>query len=275
MISEPPCSRDSTTITTSASAAIDAIAHREPVGLGRRARWRLRQQQTLLGDGAPQITVLARVHDVVTRGDDRDRTPATFALQRAAVCAAIDAPGQTGDDVHVGVGQMATERRRCIATGCSRVASADDRRPTPVEQPEIALGEHDRRRQRVVEQQRRIALCAVHENPDAELACSAAHVSSSNAGSSGPLPRGADVAVVEDALDQPARSLLADRDRVRLAGGVVPQQRPEPVNRHVWKRSEGSRVRLGGRSQRCEAVESRLGEGSALMRPARASILAA
>ena len=74
VISEPPCSRDSTTMTTSDERGDDAVAHREPVRLGRRAGRRLGQQQSLLGDRGPQRAVLARVDDVVAGGDDRDRT---------------------------------------------------------------------------------------------------------------------------------------------------------------------------------------------------------
>ncbi len=61
----------------------------------------------------------------------------------------------------------------------------------------------------------------------------------------GALPGGADLRIGEHLLDQPGRALIADGHLVGLGRVVMTQERTQSMDRHVRKRSEGSRVRLG------------------------------
>ena len=107
------CGERSTSLTTLdddehlAECSEDAVAQREPELLGRRARWPLRQQQTVGSDRPPQFGVLARVRTVEPVGDHADGVPRPGAAQGAAVGRAIDALGQPGHDDDVGGCQLA------------------------------------------------------------------------------------------------------------------------------------------------------------------------
>ena len=164
-------------------------------------------------DNSRPCSATARHRARCSRGYTTSRPEATTAigrppplgLQRAAVRAAVDAPGETRHDVHVGVGELPTERRRRVAAGSRGVAGADDGRAAPVEQTEIALGEHHRRRQRIVEQQRRIVRRHRAASTCTPSRCAALPHLVEQRRSAGALPRGAHVAVVEHTLDQPRR----------------------------------------------------------------------
>jgi hypothetical protein len=146
------------------------------VGLGRRARRPLGEQQPTVGDGLPHVAVLAWVHHVVPGGDHRDRAAGALGGQHALVGAPVDAAGQAGHHVHIGGGEIVAQLPRRIATGRRRVAGADDAHAPPCEQAEIATGEQHRWGQRIVEQQRRVLRAAVGHDLDAELAAPLPHL---------------------------------------------------------------------------------------------------
>jgi hypothetical protein len=126
------------------------IAQREAECIRTGAGRPLGDQRSASGDVFPQPTVLRRVRPIGTGADDRHR-PSLVDGERAAVCGAVDALGQAGDDHHALCRQLVAELRSRLASVLRGVARAHDAHPSTVEHAEIATNEERGRSARIVE----------------------------------------------------------------------------------------------------------------------------
>ena len=106
-------------------------------------------EEAASADVLPQPGVGTWIRVVRTVADHRDRR-GSAGPQRTGVSSSVDALGETGDDDHAGPSETVTELAGGLPSRSRGVPRADDPDAAVLQRGQVAAGEQDSRRLRIV-----------------------------------------------------------------------------------------------------------------------------